>query len=561
MKYNSIIKVMFYTMIVLAISSFSYYPKSYSKYMKDEEPVKFHVGIDKLYIGEFENISPMSTSTYKVVNYQLKFYRSQVMKDYDEKQQIKIEIVQDLCAITNVSSNGTKSINANKATITYNNKGEDFITVDYKCNVSDITKVEAGLEMIYTNVRIYEKFLPENIQYLYMKGSSTKTLLTEYYQNFPKPDDQIVDEGRKLIIPIDADDKYEAFETWISQYSNSLNNTYSNEILEYISTVYNSESDILDLTKTLKGLKASYDSVNEAYVYQLENSFLGYARTYYSYIGPELFLKAIFIDPTLTDQESNEIFRYYLDEYGVYTTQEKDNIMKYVSDHGSLNYITKTNINNEYNTLVGFTYDQVKDEIVISKTLHNLASSYADKKIYIDFYGEVEMFQVFLDSMTLAYDFLTDNLIENMSKNVNIYMSIRKNRNQDGVEKIEYSDYLTIKDTVTNKFILLNIYSDKIKTYVEMTELGVADSISIVPSDDGNGNKKLDISITLDNQDTLIAKDNLLVTIKALDTYFNTNYEIDVVDELFTTDILTGNITSTLDATNNKVTINYSIQQ
>ena len=167
MKNSNIKKIIFYTILILCISAFSYFPKSYSKYIKDEEPAKFHVELEKLYIGYLEKLAPRSTSTYKEVNYVVRFNRSQVMKNDDKEQYIYIDIEQPLCNITDITSNGIVTIQSNKATIKYTNKGNDLISVNYKCNVADITTIDNGHEVLYTNVYVYEKFMPENIKYLY----------------------------------------------------------------------------------------------------------------------------------------------------------------------------------------------------------------------------------------------------------------------------------------------------------------------------------------------------------------------------------------------------------
>ena len=112
-------KIIIYTFIILGIASFSCYPKSYSKYIKEEQPLTFDVAIDKLYIGSLGDFSTISSSTYEYAHYSLRFYRNQVMKPTDQQQVIRINVEQPTCDIININTKGVTSINENSATITY----------------------------------------------------------------------------------------------------------------------------------------------------------------------------------------------------------------------------------------------------------------------------------------------------------------------------------------------------------------------------------------------------------------------------------------------------------
>lgn len=547
-------KIIFYTILILCISAFSYFPKSYSKYIKEEEPATFYVGINKLYIGDLDLLTPRSTSTYKIVNYSVEFSRSNLMEENDTSQQIFVEVEQTACEITSVSSRGSSSINGNKATITYTSSGTDYISVNYKCNVNDIVVSENDEEVVYTNVYVYERFMPENVRYLYAKAEGVKMLLSEYYDRYPKPEAQISSDSKQLILNVDTDNKFTEFNLWINSYVNVVGSGYAEDITSYISSVYNSEEDILNLSNSLKGLTVTYDSENNNYIYQIDENFLGYARTYYSFAGPTDLIKVMFSNDSLTDDEVNEIFEYYLVTYSEYSTEDIDKIMQYVSNYGSVNYIMKPNEDGTYNEIKGLVYLTDTDEIRVLDTFLDYVNTFISQEISIAFDGKNSMFNVFINSLDFTYNFLTDDLINSLTNNFNIYSSIAKN-NSTVTEKTEYSDYFVVQDTTTKKYILVNVYSDGVtNTNVKIIELGVADSLVVTQEEDG-----LNISITVDNQDSTVAKNNITEIMLNLDQYFGTNYKDEIVDELFVSSTTIGNITSVLDGTN--ITISYIISQ
>lgn len=555
MKNRYIYKIIFYTIVVFCISAFSCFPRSYSKYIKEEEPVRFFVQIDKLYIGKIQGIVMRNTSNYKTVNYMLSFNRSDVMKDYDTSQQISVEIEQSSCQITSVISKGNYSINGNKATIKYTTPGEDTINVNYKCNVLDIVVKENGSDVLYTNVSIYEKFMPENVKYLYAKANGTKTLLSDYYKLFPKPTAQISDDCKQLILHVDTDNKYTEFTSWINLYSATLNNTYDKHIGLYVNSVYPTLEDILNLNNNLKGLTVTYDSVNKNYIYQIDDNFLGYAKTYYSYEVSPGFNKIAFSNSNLSDIESNQILKYYFEIYSDYSSNDIEKIMEYVSNYGSLNYILKPNGDGTYNEIEGFVYLDDTDEIGVSKTLMDYVNAFFNKKITIEFADEIVMFNFYNNALPVTYDFLTEDLITALTQNFDIYLSITKN-NVLVSEKQIYNDYFVIKGSVTNNHVLVSISSDGSYTYVEVVELGIIDSLTLTQIDNN-----LTISMTTNNLDTNLSKSNVIEVMTKLDNYFGTNYKDEITDDLFVSSNISssGNITSTIEGDN--VIISYTITQ
>jgi len=93
MKNMTTTKIFFYTILIFCISAFSYFPKSYSKYIKEKEDVvRYHVGIDSVSIGNLPALVPRTSSTYKQTNYVVQFNRGQSMKEGDAWQNIYITV-------------------------------------------------------------------------------------------------------------------------------------------------------------------------------------------------------------------------------------------------------------------------------------------------------------------------------------------------------------------------------------------------------------------------------------------------------------------------------------
>lgn len=559
MKKSIINKIIFYTILVICISYFSCFPKSYSKYIKDEVPLKYDIKIANLYSEKWYTTTILSTSTYKTVNYSISFDRSQVMNENDQQQQLTIEIEQSSCQIIDVISNGNFEKNGNQATITYNTPGTDKIGVHYKCNVLDIVKTEEEKQVIYTNVYVHEKFIPENVPYLYTYIAGTKKYLDDYYIDYPKPAAQI--NGKTLVLHEDTANKQEALTTWIKLYNQDLENDYGDELLAYVNSGYESEEDIKKLS--LRGINVTYDDATGNYTYEIDDNFVGYARTYYLAKNSSQFIKMHFSNDNLSEEEANDILRHYFLEYSGYSEEKINKIVQYVSRYdGGINYILKPKSDGTYNEIKGFLNDDKSDGVRILDTLMQYVDSYIEQKIVIEYSTRAYMFTFYKNALTSTYDFITDELFTALTGNGNIFVSIGKNANDIVDEKVAYSDYFTIEYSDTNgakKYVLLNIYSGEnlANTCVEIIELGTAEALNVTKTETG-----FDVSITVDNQDLTLAKNNVLETVLALDTYLEVNYKDKFVDELFTSSQTTpDNITSVIDNENKTITISYSISK
>jgi len=558
-KFN---KIIFYTILVFCISAFSCFPESYSKYIKEEEPVRYYVGIEKLYIGDIgvDNLTILNTSTYKTANYKFSFNRSQVMKDGDNSQQVTIKIKKSSCKITKIITNGNYSKNGNTATITYTSKGTDNITVNYSCDVAGIINDNDKLE---TDIEIKEKFKSE-VEYLYAEIDDPGMASVEYYKLYPRPIAQISDDAKTLTLPKDLDDKYAEFTKWINAYISKMNDIYggdySLEINTYINSVYN-ENNLL--ANNLKGLTVTDDSDNEAYVYQIDDNFLGYAMTYFARQISSDLTKVVFSNNGLSHDEANEILEYYFTEYSNYNEDQIEKIMLYVSNYGSINHMLIPKQDGTHKEIFGFTYlpdvntDTDPDQIKINDNLMQYIDIFINKRIVIPFDEMFAMYELFEAALTLGKDegFIGSDLYDVLVNNDDIFYSIIMNSTDLTNTPTAYTDYITIQDPSNGKYVLVKISSDgKTGTTVEIKELGVASSLSIVPVTDG-----YNVSMTLDNSNVDNAKLNTTSIMSGIDSYFGTSYVDEITDQLFVSSSSNGNITSTIEGDN--VTISYTITQ
>lgn len=559
MKNKSIYNIIFYTILVFCISAFSYFPESYSKYIKDEigdkSPVRYHVNLESLRDADIKNLAFDSSSTYEIANYIFDFNRSDMWKSGDSKQVITIEVEQTKCKIINI--NGVEVNTENTATIEYDHKGTDKISVIYSCNVSDIKVVEDNEERIFTNVYIYEQFNSEN-RYLYKEAKGIKVSLDDYYENFPIPNQDIVIEGNKITIPdgISKEDAKNGFDRWIDEYYIDASDEYKSAVNAYIKTVYNTKEDMLDENKELKGM--TYSFVDNNHIYEIDANFLGYARTYYGTLISDTLINIMFSNPSLTDDEYNEITEYYFKEYGKYDDRELEKIMHYIKNYGSIKHVMTKDENGNYKEINGITYDPIEDKITLSQPFMDYVNIFYNQKIEVKFAKATPMYIVVRNSLKTIYGNLISDELYNLILGPTLNDSISKNAIDVTDKPYAYTDYFTYKDPVKNNYILLIISSDGVtSTTVQMIDLGEVDTLVTTQTVTEDENS-LSISITNDNQNLDDCKTRITDVIKELDKYFNTTYKDELTDNMFIQDTETENIKSSIVDTN--VTIEYIIK-
>lgn len=544
MKKN-ISKILIYMFTILSIPFFAYYPTSNAKYLKEEKnALVYDINIKQMNIGQIETIINNS-SNYLTASYKVEFNRSDLMTPNDQEQLIKIIVEQPTCKIDSVvtSSSPIKNINNNEAVLKYNTSSTngEKITVSYSCNVESI--IDSN-NFVATSIKIYEKN-QEEVNYHEYANSFFKIEKTAYYNIHPIPSSgiSISDDKKTLILPNTITEKYDEVKNWLNIYSQEYGLTQS-RVETYFKTVFNNDNDLINTSNfnKLKGLTISYNPTNQEYTFILDDNFSGYLKTYYSFINSSNYLNYYFSNNNLTDQESNDLFEFYLKEYQIYngySDDEIDIIITYIKTLGSIKKVT----NNEL-TIPGLGYEM--DYIYVSNRLLDYAKNYLDPKIKINFDTSANMWKSFTNTVKSKYSFVSDELYSTLSTNLALNKSITKNNTNK--EPVAYSDYFKYYDETNKNYVMLNVessgaYSEENptggNTYVELVQLGNATDLNLiteVSQENSLKNNLVGAEVTFDKNDTTMnPKDELIETVEALDNYLQTkdNTE-DIIDEMFT---------------------------
>lgn len=443
-------KVLCITLLIFSAFTFATYQTSQSKYIKDEDSLFYSLRLENLYIGENRSLALTSGNNYKKVNFKVSFNRSKQMVDSDTMDTYTFSVKQSSCNITKVVSKGTTKITGNSAKISYSSKGEEKIDVIYSCNVEDIVKNISGEEYLYTSFEVSEVFSPENKKFLYTDGESVMSL-SDYYERYPIPTATISDDLKTLTLPVDQGDKYLEIENWINLFATTYATEYASDLTKYFKTVYASEADVINLSKSLRGLtisKGGDEFNNEIYIYTLDDNFAGYARTEVK--SPVNNYMMYFSNPDLSKSEAEEIFNYYLDRY-LYskTSKEYNDIQTYLNKVGGIGTI----ILDPTKKIAGISYYPEKQQIIIDENILIIVDSVLNKKIKIEYdtSNALKMFIALSGSLSTAYPDMNSNIITAIQNDMKVFNSVTQTNKA-------FSDYFYY--TSGSDYVLLRIYSN-----------------------------------------------------------------------------------------------------
>lgn len=528
---NKKIKVLIYTLLVFSLFAFAIYPKSHAKYIKEDESLFYGMNLYNLFIGDNNTISTQNTSTYETVKYKFNFDRSNYLTSNDESVSYRIVVNSD-CNITRVETKGTKSFSNNTATIKYNktdnNNGnyEDTIYVYYTCSVSDLLVTESNNEVVSTSFKVYETYKPDNIEYLYTKGAN-KLLLDEYLELYPLPTGTISSDKKTLTLPSVAEDKYDTFISWINQYAQKYGADYATAISSYVTNTYKNESDILNINLKLNGLNIT--TQNNNFIYTLDESFIGYARTY---LSPNKY-NVYFSDFSMTNSKVDELFEYYLNTYvfpGESTTIET--IMNFIEERGSIGDVIKGNL-----IIPGLTYFNDKQYIKISDNILNIIAASKSSPAYA-LYGEMfDMFDSIAAGLTSNYSFITNEVIDYLNNTSSCF---------------EFVDYWYTTGTAFNKYYVIT----PIINEVEQTPI-LFHIYSNYDANDSTTHVNYVTATQLTSGMEVVLESNDVSELKNAINSINTKLNIDkpVNDTMFTTsDTYSNYYTSVINGNNIKIT-------
>lgn len=502
MNIKKINKVLIYTLLVFSLFTFSVYPKSHAKYFDEDEALFYALELDKLFIGENDTISYVSGTNYSKVKYLFTFNSSNLLKD-GESVSYRI-VVDNVCSIDSVSHKGTK--NGNEATVKLTANTDDEIMVNYSCNVEDIIEVDSGIEFVKSGFKVYETYQPDNIEYLYTKGSE-KIALSVYHDkdHYPLPTGIISVDKKTLTLPKDAINKYDTFVSWINDYGNKYDAAYTSDLLAYVQSVYSDETAILNKELSLRGIVVTSDA-NGDYTYEFKDSVIGYARTSRSLYKYSMY----FTDKSMEADDMTEVLTYYLNTY-VYPDDSETvtKVLDYINSRGGI----KKLINGEIK-IPGLIYGAEENVVKISENILSIITASESSPVFATHTTQVfDMFDSIAAGLTGNYSFITDEVIDYLNNNcydfVNVWTKI----------DAAFSEYFVITpviNEVKHNPILFHIYSPYVESdaathvnYVTATELisgmevkleyNISDKES-AKSDLNNINTAINKTVVLDNK-------------------------------------------------------------
>lgn len=457
MNLKKINKVLLYTLLVFSIFTFSGYPKSFSKYIKeDDNALIYHVSIEALNKGDNDSLALTNSSTYKEANFSFNFSQSELFNNTIDKSQIYNISVNNSCTITNIDTNAKVVINGSTATLTYSKKGTDNIIVDYTCLVDDIKTTIDEVIYIESSIDVKEKFMPENKSYNYTNGSLIISL-DDYLERYPLPDGVISADKKTFTLPKVVNNKYEKVNAWLNEYIKTYGSDYSVTTLAYFKTLYPNE-DAIFLDKGLKGIVITETIDN--YIYTIDDNFIGYARTYENREIIPNYLYFSTTDVTLT----SEAFEYYLNTYTYPGETEKINrIINYVNLNGGISSIMVPDALGNYKTIPGLYYSD--NQVLVENNIMDYIEIFETKIIKITITDMFSMYSVLVNTLQSVYDFISIDTYNKIIADGNVINSVTMNNTDSYSEIVPFNDYYVFDN------VLLHISSDGLINKVEAFEL------------------------------------------------------------------------------------------
>lgn len=538
LKKVSRVKILVFTLMLFGATILASYPKSYPKYV-DSGSLVYKVNFYSLFKGDSyitEIIKEDSTDT--LAHYRFTFNRNDVVKDNTLDKYIIT-----LPATCYYAPNGIKASDGGKVldnTVSYTStaKGANNM-VEFYCN---ITFNENDI-MSRVTVLLEEKVKTEDT-FLYKRFISPEMTKAQYYEliEYVPDSERPIEDFMKLIVPDTetVEKTNELYENWINKfaykYSADIAPLEEKTIINYV----NNYCDKTNVTNcNVAGI--TYEHVDGNHVFTIDNSFVGYARTYNEKV---LFDARILYFTSKDEVLMNKALTYYLSNY--YEVDNKDEILAYITRNGGISALLN-------NTIPGIMIVEDTDTFISLKLSNNILGYLLpvdpEKPFKIPFNLETLMEKDFFDSGNINryYGDIVSSSAEDLIKNgpdwEMYYNSATKNNTSE--EAKSFKDYFVLYDPENKYYLLINIYSDVDENpdnkynVITFTPLRVPDENFIITFN--NTDTTLDITITYSNKDTVKE------VIDYLDVYFNTSTSID--------------LSTLVPDENNNITVNYSVDK
>lgn len=441
-------------LIICAVFSMNY-ASSNARYIKEDVntlqySIKFNQMTGLPLISDQYKHGLLTSSNYETLNYFYTFNRSGNMLTTDTSDTYEI-ILSNNCYITSIyADNATITNNL----ITYNQLGNELVTVNFKCSVE---RIKNG-DYLTFGMEVKEYFNNDTtMKFNYTDGANSIPIL-DYYINYPKPaiGDTYTNNYKTYIMPADRENKIGGLRTWLSLFAGTTSDTTFDAIMSYVKDVFNEDtldSTNINILNNVRGLKALVDADGN-FVFNIDDTFISRVKSTSSSAINMFYL----LDG---EYDKDVLFLDLLDQFNLYPkdSTEYNAIKTYLEENEQegenvIDIAKRTNIGLTYNendktiTVSNKLYFNIMHQIPLLKYTKTWNFGQKSVRLLID-----------LDNSVLSESPLKDKIMDVDNNNVHDLFSITD-------PTVMFDRYMYIEDAET---ILLHVYSnDEEYTYVEI---------------------------------------------------------------------------------------------
>lgn len=476
---NKYIKTFIYTFIFVMSISFATFPSSYTKFNEMKTEVL-------KYSSEIVALNKTEDDSLQVIGYNDDYTLATVKLVLERNSSNYLDGVEKDIYLLELPD-GCTTDNSELEFIDEDMK-EIFLTCDL--TNKNIVKDEIdGKKNLVLNVEVNQQINDDSMAFRFKEYKLDEEInlpsVKEVEENVNQIDNKKLEFFQKKITEIIlAKDKYK---------------NYQEEITNYIKS-----ADLSNNNFELAGIVVSYQEETDEFFYQIDENFLGYARTYFVNLNNVEKNTMIFSSEDSISLE--KAFEYYLDEY---FAENNDNclLLNYMKLNNGISSVILDN-----NNILGVTRIN-NDTIKINDDIMNYVSELnKGNKIYLangNVFQTETMFNALIDNNA---DF-SITLKENIKVKTDLYNKLNEEYNMLGNER----DYFLIKDN--NEFNLFEVIVYENYKQINYSKINV---------DENANNLLIKINFAIDNKP---ANDNYQKIIEIMEEEFNATYIVDTVNE------------------------------
>lgn len=498
MKSSSTIKLTLYLLIFIGIAGFSVFPKSYTKFTDSESSyLKYKADVVALNKNETDLSINLVSYSDDHSSALLDFELPKNVSDLGEiENDLYSIIVPEQCSVDNVDKEEVKFLDE-----------EEIKRINLTCDIRDTSSLvhkEGDDVYLEFSVQVNEKINDDLVPFRY-KDYSYRGVLPFSSVSVE------TNEGEQV-----ANSKLEYFQNKIKEIilAKQKYQPYNAEITSYIDT-----ADLSNNRFELSGLKVNYDSTADRFYYEIEESFLGRARTYYA--NKSLDVKNTMIFSTDNRESLENEFEYYLNEYYSKDIDKNYLILNYIKANDGISSILLDGTN-----ISGIT--RVSDDTIKidSKIMDYVSEMYSDNFVTIYNNDENKMDGTFKAAVNKI-----SNINSSLREKIKLDEEIQNELNKKYDINNASPSYYVVNDE--NDYILVQVNSyEKYKKvlFIEMSVTSNLENTSIklvYPSDDKPGleeqqkladvvSNKLQCTLLIDTLSEKPEENNVIITFDML---------------------------------------------